>query len=66
MNSAGRVSTGNREADMILGGGFLANSINVIETYSSDSHTFAPVTSLSKSKNAFFRGVLMVQLIGGH
>src|SRR6476619_3430679 len=30
MKSAARVSTGNREADMILGGGFLANSINVI------------------------------------
>src|SRR5882672_11276028 len=30
MNSAGRVSTGNQEADMILGGGFLANSINVV------------------------------------
>jgi circadian clock protein KaiC len=30
MSSAGRVSTGNREADMILGGGFLANSINVV------------------------------------
>jgi circadian clock protein KaiC len=30
MNSVGRVSTGNPEADLILGGGFLANSINVI------------------------------------
>ena len=30
MNSPGRVSTGNQQADMILGGGFLANSINVI------------------------------------
>ena len=30
MNSGDRVSTGNREADMILGGGFVSNSINVI------------------------------------
>jgi len=33
---------------------------------SSESHTVAPVISFSKSKNAFFRGVLMVQLTGGH
>src|SRR5881275_722441 len=30
MNSLLRVSTGNREADLILGGGFPAHSINII------------------------------------
>jgi circadian clock protein KaiC len=30
MSNPGRVSTGNVEADLILGGGFLANSINIL------------------------------------